>query len=215
MAKAEIRMGHALDVLRTMADNSVHCCVTSPPYWGLRAYGTEPQDPTWVGGFSGRHARRGLGSSRVRTMLRRSAPIRRKKAPKRSKTWTTAGAALPKPCDRPRDPEPAVHVFPDGRERCGKGTAGRAEYRRRTEVMWRRQRGRCLMCNQQIPKEASTFDHENGRQVHCDERLYVRDPETGCLRRQNACLCWQCNGRKGSRHGYGGANRFKYRRWRP
>ncbi len=26
-----------------LADNSVHCCVTSPPYWGLRDYGTPGQ----------------------------------------------------------------------------------------------------------------------------------------------------------------------------
>jgi len=41
--KLEILCGHALDVMRTMPDNSVHCVVTSPPYWGLRDYGTEPQ----------------------------------------------------------------------------------------------------------------------------------------------------------------------------
>lgn len=35
--------GNALDVLRTLPDASVHCVVTSPPYWGLRDYGTEGQ----------------------------------------------------------------------------------------------------------------------------------------------------------------------------
>lgn len=30
--------GDALEVLREMPDESVHCCVTSPPYWGLRDY---------------------------------------------------------------------------------------------------------------------------------------------------------------------------------
>jgi DNA modification methylase len=39
----EIREGHVLDRLREMADNSVDCVVTSPPYWGLRDYGIEPQ----------------------------------------------------------------------------------------------------------------------------------------------------------------------------
>jgi len=28
-----------LDGLRSLEDSSVHCCVTSPPYWGLRDYG--------------------------------------------------------------------------------------------------------------------------------------------------------------------------------
>lgn len=38
-----ILQGHVLDRLRELPDCSVHCVVTSPPYWGLRAYGTEPQ----------------------------------------------------------------------------------------------------------------------------------------------------------------------------
>ncbi len=39
--------GHVLDVLRELPENSVQCVMTSPPYWGLRAYGTEPQ--VWGG----------------------------------------------------------------------------------------------------------------------------------------------------------------------
>ena len=35
--------GHVLDVLKQMEGESVHCVVTSPPYWGLRDYGIEPQ----------------------------------------------------------------------------------------------------------------------------------------------------------------------------
>lgn len=38
-----ILQGDALTVLRTLPDESVQCCVTSPPYWGLRDYGTEGQ----------------------------------------------------------------------------------------------------------------------------------------------------------------------------
>jgi len=34
---------HCLDTLREMPDSSVHCCVTSPPYWGLRDYGVDGQ----------------------------------------------------------------------------------------------------------------------------------------------------------------------------
>lgn len=43
-----IHIGDALTVLRTMPDESVHCVVTSPPYWRLRDYGTgvwENADP--------------------------------------------------------------------------------------------------------------------------------------------------------------------------
>ncbi len=35
--------GDALEVLRGLPDESVHCCVTSPPYWGLRDYGVNGQ----------------------------------------------------------------------------------------------------------------------------------------------------------------------------
>lgn len=35
--------GQALDVLRTLPDASVNCCVTSPPYFGLRDYGVDGQ----------------------------------------------------------------------------------------------------------------------------------------------------------------------------
>jgi DNA modification methylase len=35
--------GDALTVLRTMPDESVQCCVTSPPYYGLRDYGMPGQ----------------------------------------------------------------------------------------------------------------------------------------------------------------------------
>jgi DNA modification methylase len=35
--------GDCIAGLRTLADASVHCCVTSPPYWGLRDYGHDGQ----------------------------------------------------------------------------------------------------------------------------------------------------------------------------
>lgn len=35
--------GDALDVLRGLSDSSVNCCVTSPPYFGLRDYGQAGQ----------------------------------------------------------------------------------------------------------------------------------------------------------------------------
>ena len=43
-----ILTGHVIDVLRSLPEESVQCVVTSPPYWGLRAYGTEGQ--VWGGG---------------------------------------------------------------------------------------------------------------------------------------------------------------------
>ena len=38
----EIQQGDVLDRLRSMDSESVHCVVTSPPYWGLRDYGLPP-----------------------------------------------------------------------------------------------------------------------------------------------------------------------------
>lgn len=43
----EIIQGDCLEVLRGLPAESVNCCVTSPPYWGLRSYGTNPQ--VWGG----------------------------------------------------------------------------------------------------------------------------------------------------------------------
>ena len=40
--------GDVCEQLRTLTADSVQCCVTSPPYWGLRDYG--------VGGQLGRRA---------------------------------------------------------------------------------------------------------------------------------------------------------------
>ena len=42
----EIKTGDCKTVLKTLDVNTFNTCVTSPPYWGLRDYGTG----TWVGG---------------------------------------------------------------------------------------------------------------------------------------------------------------------
>lgn len=46
MSESRIIVGDCSDVLATLPDASVQCCVTSPPYYGLRDYGTG----TWEGG---------------------------------------------------------------------------------------------------------------------------------------------------------------------
>lgn len=38
-----ILIGDCMEHLRGLPDQSVHCCVTSPPYWGLRDYGVDGQ----------------------------------------------------------------------------------------------------------------------------------------------------------------------------
>jgi len=40
--KITLHQGDVLTCLQTLPDNSVHCAVTSPPYWGLRDYGLPP-----------------------------------------------------------------------------------------------------------------------------------------------------------------------------
>jgi len=46
MSSIKILQGNCLDRLRDLPEKSVNTCVTSPPYWGLRDYGTGE----WVGG---------------------------------------------------------------------------------------------------------------------------------------------------------------------
>ena len=45
----KILQGNCLERLCELPDESVQCCVTSPPYWGLRDYGTGQ----WEGGDAG------------------------------------------------------------------------------------------------------------------------------------------------------------------
>ena len=44
--KDTILFGNCQDTLKEFALNSARTCVTSPPYYGLRDYGTA----TWIGG---------------------------------------------------------------------------------------------------------------------------------------------------------------------
>ena len=51
----DIRLGDCRERMAEMPAGSVRCCVTSPPYWGLRDYGTA----RWVGGDPGCDHRQG------------------------------------------------------------------------------------------------------------------------------------------------------------
>jgi len=46
MSQFILQQGEALTQLQALGDESVDCCITSPPYWGLRDYGTG----AWEGG---------------------------------------------------------------------------------------------------------------------------------------------------------------------
>ena len=58
-SRVNVIQGHALKVLASLPEESVQCCVTSPPYYGLRAYGTEPQ--VWDGEADCAHSWDGSG----------------------------------------------------------------------------------------------------------------------------------------------------------
>src|SRR5271165_2862548 len=61
----EILTGDCMDVLPTLEAQSVQCCVTSPPYWGLRDYGTAE----WEGGDAGcEHVEMACGMSDKNTL---------------------------------------------------------------------------------------------------------------------------------------------------
>lgn len=51
MLSFRIHSGHVLDSLRAMPRKSVHCAVTSPPYWALRCYSLPPSH--WGDGWKG------------------------------------------------------------------------------------------------------------------------------------------------------------------
>ena len=52
-AGIEIFCGDSLELLREMPAESVQCCITSPPYWGLRDYGIRPS--IWGGAVDCQH----------------------------------------------------------------------------------------------------------------------------------------------------------------
>ena len=69
-----IRVGHVLAELAAMPERSVHMVWTSPPYWGLRSYGTEPQvwggekgcEHEWGGVLNRKHGARYEEGEKVR-----------------------------------------------------------------------------------------------------------------------------------------------------
>jgi DNA modification methylase len=46
MTNTQILQGDCIEMMKTLPEQSVNCCVTSPPYFGLRDYGTA----SWEGG---------------------------------------------------------------------------------------------------------------------------------------------------------------------
>lgn len=57
----------------------------------------------------------------------------------------------------------AVTIYRDQREICHGTRAGRAEYQRRREAIWDRDRGICCLCGLPVALSECTFEHLNGR----------------------------------------------------
>jgi hypothetical protein len=113
--------------------------------------------------------------------------------------------AFPKPRDA-RILHRHLIVHRDGREVCitalnhPLGAEGRAEYKRRLEVMWERQKGYCCLhgfiaeCPGKLLLGEATFEHENGRAGgKRDDRVELPDGTW-----INGAAHMLCNGIKGS-----------------
>lgn len=86
----QLLTGDALEMLRTLADGSVHACVTSPPYFALRDYGTA----TWVGGdpACGHQSRSNAASVRASTLQGGKATVGHQQAGAPGATCPLCGA---------------------------------------------------------------------------------------------------------------------------
>ena len=92
--------------------------------------------------------------------------------------------------------ERGVIVHPDQREVCDTRTKrGLAEYQRRREIMFVRQKGICTECNQPMMLDSCTFDHELPRGMgaaHRDDRIEINGEPF------NSAVHLKCNFEKGS-----------------
>lgn len=97
----------------------------------------------------------------------------------------------------------AVHGvlhYSDGREVCTKDRAGKLEYKRRVEIMWRRQKGVCglrisPLCPVNISLEQATFDHQDGRGMGGSRRNDAVEIDG---KPYNCVACLWCNQLQGS-----------------
>lgn len=88
----------------------------------------------------------------------------------------------------------AVRVYSDGREVCQDSPAGWREYKRRVEMMVRRQNYRCCLCNRPLSLANATFEHQRRRGIGAawrDDRI-TKDGQDW-----NGAAHWVCNREKG------------------
>ncbi len=124
-----------------------------------------------------------------------------------SRAYINYVPAFPKPSQVKRE-LPHVKVFPDGREVLQtrldhpEGAECRAEYKRRKNAMWERQKGICCLygflpeCPGKLEIKLATFEHEDGRGGgKRDDRISLPDGTW-----INGVSHLMCNSLKGSRH---------------
>lgn len=106
---------------------------------------------------------------------------------------------LLKPKDQPRVRKPPID-FPDGpggREICQLETAeGARIYRSRTLSMRKRQKELCRWCGLWMAEDETTFDHDEMRSVHHDDRICKL--VNGVMKAINAAVHKLCNVARGS-----------------
>lgn len=89
----------------------------------------------------------------------------------------------------------AVRRYRDGREVCQESPAGWREYKRRVELMVRRQDHRCCLCNRRLALSQATFEHQRRRGMHAAFRNdSILDKDGNWI---NGAAHWVCNGLKG------------------
>ena len=75
----ELYNGHVVDVLKSMADNSIDMCMTSPPFWGLRCYHTTGQiwdgKPDCVHGWQVTAPRRSRKATDIKNLDSKEATV--------------------------------------------------------------------------------------------------------------------------------------------
>lgn len=83
----------------------------------------------------------------------------------------------------------AVRRYPDGREVCEDSPAGWREYKKRIEIMWRRQERRCCLCGERLVLADATFEHQRRRGMGAAFRNDSVE--------SNGAAHWICNVEKG------------------
>jgi 5-methylcytosine-specific restriction endonuclease McrA len=87
-------------------------------------------------------------------------------------------------------PKPAKRRKPSVVKRGLREIVGKAEYQRRREFVWDRDRGICCLCGHFVALESATMEHLNGRGMGGSKR---DDRPEAC-----GIACWGGNNAKGS-----------------